>query len=241
VSDDNAQPNSPFTSRGFITAAIIVGVIVLAAVIVLVTTLTSPHDPIAQPTSTPSSPVASGTDKSVCGLSGFETQSSLTDAPKTKWELVGTVAAPTDPKGAGPGKVANDGLRTCFSHTAQGALFAIVNYFALSSDARTLPLIPELIEPGPGFDAAQKNAEADTPSNTRVQVAGFKVNSYTSGEAVIDVAWTVTSSGNQLISLPMVMHWVAGDWKVSLTDTGQLPFTSAPLQSLGGYTPWAGV
>ena len=240
MSDDSTQPGNPFTSRGFIAAAIVIGVILLAAVIVLVTTLTAPHNPVAKPTSSPSGPVASGDNKSVCGLPGFETESSLTAAPDTKWELVGTVATPTDPK-LGPGMVAGTGLRTCFSHTAEGALFAIVNYFALSSDARTLPLIPQLIEPGLGFDAAKENAASGAISNTRVQVAGFKVNSYKSGEAVIDVAWTVTSSQNQLISLPMVMHWVDGDWKVSLTDKGQLPFTAAPLQSLGGYIPWAGV
>ena len=36
----NTEPRSPFTRRGFIAAAIVVGIIVLAAIIVLVTTLT---------------------------------------------------------------------------------------------------------------------------------------------------------------------------------------------------------
>ena len=90
MSDDNTTPSNPFTSRGFIAAAVVVGVIILAAVIVLVTSLTAPRDPVAQPTSTPSGPVASGDDRSICGLEGFETESSLTAAPETKWELVGT-------------------------------------------------------------------------------------------------------------------------------------------------------
>lgn len=241
MSDDNTTPSNPFTSRGFIAAAVVVGVIILAAVIVLVTSLSAPRDPVAQPTSTPSGPVASGDDRSICGLEGFETESSLTAAPETKWELVGTVAAPTDAK-VGPGKVDSDGLRTCFAHTAQGALFASVNYIALGSDARTLPYLAQLIEPGPGRDAAEAASSPDaSPSNARLQVAGFKVNSYTGAEAVIDIAWTVTSSGNKLVSYPMVMHWVDGDWMVSLTDAGQPPFSSSPLSSLGGYIPWAGV
>ncbi len=241
MSDDSTQPSNPFASRGFIAAAIVIGVILLAGVVVLVTALTAPHTPVAQPTSTPSGPVASGDDKSVCGLPGFETESSLTAAPATKWELVGTVAAPSDPK-VGPGKVSSDGIRSCYAHTAEGALYAIVNYMALASDARTLPHLPELVEPGKGRDAAVAATSPDAaPSNSRLQVAGFKVNSYSSDEAVIDVAWTVTSSGNQLVSLPLVMHWVDGDWKVSLTDDGKFPFASAPLESLGGYIPWAGV
>lgn len=242
MSDDNTQPESPFARRGFIAAAIVVGVIVLAGVIVLVTSLTSPKgDPVVQPTNT-GGPVASGDDKSICGLDGFEEESTLTQAPDVEWELVGTVAVPEASSGAGPGDVRSDGLRTCFAHTAEGALFATVNYFAMSSDARTLPLLVDLIEPGAGRDAAEAAAEGGgEPSNSRLQVAGFKVNSYTADEATIDVAWTVTSAGSQLVSLPMVLHWVDGDWKVVLTDDGQLPFGSAPLESLGGYIPWAGV
>lgn len=241
MSDDNTGRNSPFTSRGFIAAAIIVGVIILAAVIVLVTSLTAPHDPVAKPTSTPSSPVASGGNKSVCGLTGFETKSSLTAAPKNKWELVGTVAAPTDPKSTGPGLVDKNGVRTCFAHTAEGALFAAVNYIALGSDARTQPRLIDLIEPGPGRDALKTAGTDISQSNSRVQVAGFKVNSYSTHEAVVDLVYMVISSNNQLVSFPMVMHWVDGDWKVSVTDKGQPPLAAAPLQSLGGYFAWAGV
>lgn len=184
--------------------------------------------------------VASGDDKSVCGLKGFETKSSLTAAPDNKWELVGTVAAPTDPK-VGPGVVDKDGVRTCFAHTAEGALFAAVNYVALGSDARTQPHLLDLIEPGPGRAALEAAGTDTSQSNSRVQVAGFKVNSYSAHEAVLDIVYTVTSSSNQLVSFPMVMHWVAGDWKVSVTDKGQPPFAAAPLQSLGGYFAWAGV
>ena len=54
MSDDSTQPDNPFASRGFIAAAIVIGVILLAGVIVLVTSLTAPHTPVAQPTSTPS-------------------------------------------------------------------------------------------------------------------------------------------------------------------------------------------
>jgi hypothetical protein len=241
VSDDSTQPGNPFTSRGFIAAAIVIGVILLAAVIVLVTTLTAPHSPVTKPTSSPSGPVASGSDKSVCGLPDFETESSLTAAPDTKWELVGTVAAPSDPK-VGPGKTNSDRLRTCFAHTAEGALYAAINYFASASDARTIPFLPDLIADGPGKDAALSSGDPKfAPSNTRVQVAGFKVNSYSSTEAVIDLALTVTSASGQLVSMPVAVVWQNGDWKLELADDGSFPFSAAPLQSLGGYLPWAGV
>jgi hypothetical protein len=222
----------------------VVGVVVLAAIVVLVTSLMGGSDePDTKPTGTPpATPTSSAADKSVCGLEGFETTSSLNAAPENDWELVGTVAAPTEPDGAGPG-VSADGFRSCYSHTAEGALFAAVNWFALSSDARNIAKLPQLVEPGAGRDAAIAAAAGATPlpSETRLQVAGFKINAYDGQEAVIDVAWTVTSEGGALVSLPTVLHWVDGDWKIVLTDEGAFPYASSPLTNLGGYTPWAGV
>ena len=240
----NTETKNPFRGRGFIAAAIVVGVIVLAAIVVLVSSLTGRgDDPVATPSDSPTAiPTSSAADESICGLEGFETEDTLSGAPKNEWELVGTVAAPTEPDETGPG-VTENGFRSCYSHTAQGALYATVNWFALSSDARNIPKLPELVEPGPGRDAAiaAAGSATATPSETRLQVAGFKINSYDGQEAVVDVAWSVTSEGGALVSLPTVLHWVDGDWKIVLTDAGTFPYASAPLENLGGYTPWAGV
>lgn len=237
MSDDNTQPSNPFTRRGFIAAAIVIGVVILAAVIVLVTSFTAPK-PVAQPTSTPSGPVASSSDKSICGLPGFETKSSLTTAPSATWELVGTIAAPTDPK-VGPG-IVNNGLRSCYAHTAAGALFAAVGYIAVGSDARNVPRLYELLADGPVRDQLKATPSPGDPSSDRLQVAGFKVDAYTTSEATIDVAWQVTSAGSALVSFPTVLRWEHGDWKVVIDQIGP-PYAPSPLTSLGGYIPWAGV
>jgi len=238
VSDDSTQPSNPFASRGFIAAAIVIGVILLAGVVVLVTSLTAPHTPVAQPTSTPSGPVASGDDKSVCGLQGFETASSLTTAPDTKWQLVGTVATPTDPKGAGPGLVDSDGFRSCFSHTAAGALYAAVNFIALGTDGTLRPRLTELVADGPGKQAITSSESTSGSDSARAQVAGFKVDSYDSGSATVDLALNYNTG--DLVSVPIKLVWQDGDWKLVLTDSGELPLKPAQLQSLGGYIPWAG-
>lgn len=239
MSDDNAQTDNPFARRGFIAAGIVVAVVVLAAVIVLVTSLTAPKHPAAQPTTTPSGAAVSASDKSICGLKSFETESSLTAAPETKWELVGTVAAPTDSK-VGPGKVDSDGFRSCYAHTAAGALFAAVGYIAVGSDARNVPRLYELLAQGPVRDQLQAAPSPGDPSSDRLQVAGFKVDSYSATEATIDVAWQVTSAGGALVSFPTVLRWEDGDWKVVIEQNGP-PFAPSPLTSLGGYIPWAGV
>lgn len=240
MSNDNAQPENPFRTRGFIAAAIVVGVIVLAAIIVLVSALSAPKDPVVQPTST-SGPVASGDDKSVCGLEDFETENTLTEAPDTDWELVGTVAAPTDPNGAGPGVIGSDGFRSCYAHTAQGALYFTVNFLAIGTDATIRDQLVDLVQSGPGKDALQQAQEGSTGgsgASDRAQVAGFKIGAYDGGTATVDLALN-TSSG-VLVSQPIKLVWEDGDWKVVLTNTGELPLAASPLQSLGGYIPWAG-
>ncbi|MBG6240202.1 hypothetical protein IWX78_003197 [Mycetocola sp. CAN_C7] len=236
---------NPFRKKSFIAATIIVGVIVLAAIIVLVTSILGGSNVETPPASTPSSspddsPSAQPVeDPSVCGLEGFETENTLDSAPDTEWELVGTVAAPADPNGAGPGTVEN-GFRSCYAHTAEGALFAAVGYIAVSSDSRNTPRLYELLASGPVRDQLEASPETGDPSATRLQVAGFKVNSYTSTEATIDAAWRVTSEGGGLVSFPTVLRWENGDWKVVIGENGP-PFAPSPLTNLGGYIPWAGV
>lgn len=239
MTTEEPRSSSPFQRRGFVTAAIVVAVIVALGIFVLIATLVSPPNP--SPTSAPTNgPGPSAGDESVCGLEGFETTSSLDAAPDVRWELVGTVAAPIDSE-VGPGVVDDDGFRSCFAHTAEGALFAAVNYVALSSDPRLQPLVWRLLEEGPVRDEARAAAEAGdaTPSSSRLQVAGFKVLSYSADKAVIDVAWQVTSPSAGLMSVPIEFVWQDGDWRVATTDTG-LPYSPAQIENLGGYFPWSG-
>ena len=237
----NTEPRSPFTRRGFIAAAIVVGIIVLAAIIVLVTTLTrGTGNEADRPTSAPTTsalPSIAAADESVCGLKGFDKTNTLTTAPHPKWELVGTVAAPSDPNGAGPGKN-NAGLRTCYAHTAEGALYMAANFIAMGTDAGLGPQLTALVAPGPGRDALEKKSDNPSTSSSRAQVAGYKIGGFTGEEVTVDLV--MNYSDGSLVSLPLKLTWVAGDWKVQLTDTGDFPLAPAKIENLGGYTPWSG-
>jgi hypothetical protein len=242
MTDVSTEPKSPFARRGFLFAAIGVGVIALAAIVAITAALVGGgRDPNPEPIQTTTSPATSAEDRSVCGLRGFETESSLTTAPATKWELVGTVAAPTDPKGAGAGVIEDDGFRSCYSHTAKGALYFAVNYVAIGTDATIRGRLPELVKPGPGKDAlikASAGATGQESSSQRAQVAGFKIAAYSAGATTIDLA--LKYSDGRLISAPLKLVWLEGDWKMVLSDTGQLPLAPGALETLGGYIPWAG-
>ncbi|OJX78868.1 hypothetical protein [Leifsonia sp. 71-9] len=242
MSDNQPSESNPFTTRRFIVAAVIVGVVLLCAVVLVVgTVIGGQAKPTTGPTpsSTATHSTATDADPSVCGLKGYEATSSLDDAPKSDWQLVGTIAAPTDRKGAGPGKIDTDGFRSCYAHTATGALYASANFIALGSDATTRAKLPSLIAPGPGRDAAKaRSSESSDSTGYRAQIAGFKVDSYDGKNATIDLA--LNYSTGQLVSLVLKLTWVEGDWKFIADDSGNLPIPPAALQSLGGYTPWSG-
>lgn len=243
----DSEKAGPFKSLGSKVALAVVAVIVVLGLIVAVTSIVRVSTADPSPSSTTDGPdgddddePVSSADQSVCGLEGYETESSLEEAPEATWELVGTVAAPTTD--AGPGKVDSDGFRSCYAHTAEGALLAAIGYFAVGSDSRLQDKLPDLIADSEGRDVAIENAAGgQEPSATRIQLAGFRVNSYSGSEAVIDVVWAVTSSGGQLVSFPTALEWSDGDWKIALADDGQFPFAAAPVDNLGGYIAWAGV
>lgn len=241
----DAEPRNPFTRRGFILGAVLVGGLAAASIALAVT---APHDSNPAPASSSgaaSTPMATATidpaASSVCGLPGYDTTNTLTTAPPTKWSIVGTVAAP-ESDSAGPGITGKDGFRSCYAHTVQGALFSAANFVAMSSDSRITGRLTEMVAPGPGRDVAIKAANPDAgQSSVRYQVAGFTVTAYTADTATIDLAVQVTTSGGQLVSFPTALAWVDGDWKIVLADNGQPVFAASPLQSLGGYTAWSGV
>ncbi|TFC56814.1 MULTISPECIES: hypothetical protein [Cryobacterium] len=241
MSDQSEQQN-PFRSRRFVLSMVIVAVIALLAVIVLVSNLLGGKDETA-PTASPlpsTTAVPVDSDPSSCGLEGYETTASLTDAPDTTWTLVGTVAAPSDPEGSGPGVTDSSGFRSCYAHTAEGALFAAANYVALGTDATMYDKMSALVAPGPGRDALIAMTEgADSgASSDRAQVAGFAINSFDEKAATVDLA--LNYNDGQMVSLPIKLVWSAGDWKIVVADDGSMPIAPAALNGLGGYTPWSG-
>ncbi|NQX10406.1 hypothetical protein HQQ80_02070 [Microbacteriaceae bacterium VKM Ac-2855] len=240
----DTENRTPFTSRGFILGAVIIGVLVLVAILIAVTSLGGGGQDTPAATATPSTPASTDSDAaagSICDLAGYEETSSLASPPSADWTIAGTVAVPSSAT-AGPGVVDDDGFRSCFAHTAEGALFSAISFVAMSSDARTASRVSEMVAPGVGRDAAIANTDPDAPiSSSRLQLAGYTVTAYTADEAVIDLAWSVTSSGGALVSYPIALAWVEGDWKVEVADNGQPRFSASPLESLGGYIPWSGI
>ncbi|QHC61159.1 hypothetical protein [Rathayibacter sp. VKM Ac-2760] len=238
---NDSEPRNPFTKKGFIVGAAIVGVLALAGIVLGVTSLDAGGGgtTAATPgTSTPSSTISADAE-SVCGLPGYDETGTLTAAPTTEWTIVGTMAAPNS-ETAGPGTTDDDGVRRCYAHTVDGALFAVANVWAMGSNARLGDAITDkLTVPGPGRDAALAKDTPQSNTGLSAQIAGFKLLSYSGDSATIDIAFRL--SNGSIASSATDVAWSDGDWKVQLTDNGDSAYNPVALQNLGGYVPWAGV
>ncbi|MPV36103.1 hypothetical protein [Georgenia subflava] len=224
-----------------VSAVLVVGLVVLA--VWLAATQAGGADRADPPVPVPSAtPTAEPDMASVCGLAQVELDGTVVRAPATtSWSLVGTVAAPEVP-GAGPGVVADDGLRTCYARTPVGALVAAANVVAMGSTDLLVPRMTEtMTAAGPGRDAAlvRLTEPDDSPSPAaRYQLRGFRMLGYTGERASVDIAISVGDGA--LGSFVVDLIWQDGDWKVRLTEDGRLGSPPTQVPDLAGYTLWSG-
>lgn len=248
-STESTTESNPFTKPGFIIAAALVVALIAAAIVIFL--LPQGQDnaqpaPASSPDSASAAPAksADAAGKSICGLPS-STETALGTAPKSKWELVGKMAVPTDSKTSGPGLTDADGFRSCFAHSPTGALYSAMNVGALGSAGSPqleVKLADKLLVPGMGRDAAMKEAassSASSGSDTTIQVKGFSIKSYTASEANVDLAFE-TNKG-VLVHTILSMRWMDGDWKVKPADDGVTFSGVSQLSDLSGFILWSGV
>lgn len=250
MTDNNAgtppvDDESTGASKKFIASAVVVAAIVVLGLVLSLTNLlggkTEPTNTSAPSPSTTATASNSATpsDASVCGLTPVEMSGTVSTAPTATWALVGTTAAPSI-KGQGPGKVEEDGYRSCYARTPTGALLAAANYTALGSYG---PLRKKFYEeatvPGPGRDALlRKPITGAGGGGARIQIAGFRVLRYDGKQADVDIAFR-TSSG-AVGGMVLNVAWSGGDWKIRVADDGSELSPVVQLPNLTGYVPWAG-
>lgn len=241
---ENTTDSNPFTKPGFIIAAALVLALIAGAIVIFLLPKgqgNAQPAPAANNGSTAANPSASAaTGKSVCGLPGSK-ETALGTAPESKWELLGTMAVPSDPSTAGPGTVSKDGLRSCFAQSPTGALYATVNIWAASFNGDAKQVYLKLAADSPGRDKAVqaikegKNVGGGTSPD--VQIAGFMIHSYTPEAAVVELAIKSNDGGYGAFSTSLI--WEDGDWKMDIPAAGG--GTVRPISDLSSFIPWAGV
>lgn len=242
------------TSKWMITSMVIIAVIVALAIFVIISNIGARTEPAATspsvktaPTEQASTPEASAEntsdDASFCGLTTIEMTGTLTAAPPTTWQLLGTTYVPSV-DGHGPGRIDDDGYRHCFARTPTGALLAITNYRAipnLNSDALYEKFVRTGVAPGPGREAGleklkQPNTEPPQEPIT-FQTIAFRILSYDGNSALVETV-NQTSRGYKLAWATHLV-WVEGDWKLLPSDDGNDLTEPTIVTSLNGYILWS--
>ncbi|RNL59185.1 hypothetical protein [Arthrobacter oryzae] len=245
-STESTTESNPFTKPGFIIAAALVVALIAAAVVIFLlpkgqdNAQPAPGTAVSANPATASPSATADAGKSVCGLPS-STETALGAAPKSKWELVGKIAAPTDPKTFGPGVTDEDGFRSCFAKSPTGALYAATNILAMGSSGDPVlnrKATDQLLMPGPGRDIARADSSSKSTSNSTVQFRGFVIKSYSPSAANVDIAFQTDKGLLGHAVLPL--QWADGDWKLAIADSGQLINEIAQLRDLSGFIPWSG-
>lgn len=243
--DDDEQ--NPFTRPGFITAALVIAIIVVLGIVLALVNATrgDEPDPVTSPTpdqaatSTPTAaqPTGDANSRSICGLKGEKLDGTLTVAPETEWTFVGNVAAPNS--GAhGPGAVHAEGFPYCFQRTPEGALFAAANAVALGASPENRAWLEYFTGLGPHRDALiGEGSGGESSDGSRLRIAGFRLLAYDGSTARVDIAGEgSTTSGSVTFSTIYELVWQDGDWRLS-ADT-PTPFNFSTIPNLVGYVPW---
>jgi hypothetical protein len=245
-STESTTESNPFTKPGFLIAAALVVALIAAAVVIFLLPKgqgNAQPGPVPAETSSTSaaSPSASaGAGKSVCGLPA-SMETALGTAPKSKWDLLGTMAVPSDPSTAGPGTVGKDGLRSCFAQSPTGALYATVNIWAASFNGYAKQVYLELSADSPSRDKAvqaiKEGKDVSGGTSPKVQIAGFMIHSYTPETAVVELAFETKDGGYGALSTSLL--WEDGDWKMDIPPAGGGAVRQ--VNDLSSFIPWAGV
>ncbi|WP_422117711.1 hypothetical protein [Brachybacterium sp. UNK5269] len=252
AADENNENNeSPFTRPGFIVSAVVVAlVLVLGAILGTLGIVNATRDePTTAPTVTASEDDPQQSSKpaeepepaagaSICGLKGEVLEGTVEEPPAAEWEFQGTIGYPTSSK-YGPGKTDENGVRSCFQHSPEGALFMAANAMAQSSYPETYePWLRYALSEGPNREAMlSEDAEPSDMAGTRVQITGFRVLDYSGTAATIDLLASVTTEGESAeVSAVLHLVWEDGDWRLDSNQAEGVDVGTAP--STGGYTAW---
>ncbi|MFC3690459.1 hypothetical protein [Aquipuribacter hungaricus] len=247
MAEEQVERN-PWTRGGFIAAAGVVAVLVILGVVLTITgtradqpgtalpsTVASTSDDVAAPEPSASS---DGAD-SVCGLDGQTLEGTLAAAPTAEWQYQGTTAYPTSPE-FGPGEVTDEGVRSCYQRSPEGAVFAAANAVVQGTDPSTVEAWLDyfIADTSARKDVVTAAGNGDT-SGTRAAVQGFRLLAYDGNSATVDVAVRGSTDGEE-VNLSMVydLVWEDGDWKLVVTDP-RAPVDVAFLPDLAGYSAWS--
>ncbi|MBG6218738.1 hypothetical protein IWX75_003225 [Arthrobacter sp. CAN_A6] len=233
----------------FLMSAVAVLLLIIVGIILFVwvgnddeSEATPPPQTQAAPPVTSAPAVAS--EESVCGLDA-NGGTTLTSPPDdVEWEFIGGIAAPTSAE-HGPGDVDEQtGVRSCYSHTPEGALLSLAGRLAASGDPELLlettkALSLDGLGKEIGIERIERRIASGDTTTPPIKIEGFRLLSYDVDEATVEVVASGDSgSGLVYITTSAFLKWNDGDWYVRYMDDGSSGPVEGQVSDLSGYIPW---
>ncbi len=246
--DWHEEPDQPGRWRpGTIAAAAIAGLLLAAAVAVLLVGGTdAPDQAAALPPATGPGPVEPVEPGPTGGAQGNRPDSGpLLTAPAVRWELVSGIAVPVSPT-AGPFRV-DGAVRSGFERSQTGALIAatqISTRVAFTPGDRWRQVAQAQLLPGVGREVFIRRRGTVTtiePPGTFGQYAGFRIAASTPDVTVVQLVTRFGSaSSSRFQVVTYTVKWVDGDWRFELQpDSGFSPSVQQ-IPNLDGFVVWGG-
>lgn len=240
MSEPTPNPNgkSFWTPRAMVAAGVVAAIVIAGVVLAVANMITRTPDAPARPP-TVTSP-STGPDAGCPQLPTHTGSGTITAAPATTWTLVGRMAAPAVAE-AGPAVVDPDGWRHCYARTPTGALVAAANYIAMTDVAELhARLAQDGLMPSEARDRLMASPEPFNRPGDPMQIRGFRMVSFTTDTAVVDLAVEMRGSS---AAMTVTLHWYDGDWRLGVRGDGanqELDVDYSFPPSLYGYIAWAG-
>ncbi len=262
--DRQEQGTAGGPSPAWMGSAVLLALVAAALVFVLIHAATSnptPATPVAaSPGASPgvAPPVGStptsggGTAAPPAGQEGRPAGCSTTGTDQTvptsppagvTWTLNAGFAVPSSPAD-GPTLHGAAGVAYCYSHTPLGALLAASNLgrgTGTPQEKQDSMLKLSVVPNEYSAQVAKTPATAADQSGTGVQLAGFRIISYSPDQASVALTASVDGRTDSYPQLTIAMQWYAGDWRAVPQPGPTLVVTGSSAPSLAGFVPWAGV
>lgn len=244
--DENGPDEKNWKKISFVVSGILVALLVAISLVLLILPSNdnegSSNEVATQPRESQQTGTADG--KSVCGLDATGGKT-LTKAPKdVEWEPIRSLYVPTSEE-HGPGVVdESTQVRSCFSRTPEGALLSAVSMLGASADPELLvDTIQARGAESPGktiaLGQAQERASQNDQTMPPMEVAGFRILSFSEDAASVEVVMSVDDGTQDLYQTTSAdMEWQDGDWKFKFGDDGSGGAVSSQVSDLSNYVKW---
>jgi len=252
-------------SPAWIGSAVLLGLVAIGLVIVLIHAATSSKPGTPSAASPPGAPAGStaqaggappggsppatapgaGQAGRPAGCSTTGTDQTIPTSPPAgvTWSLTGGIAVPSS-AADGPTLHGAAGIAYCYSHTPLGALLAASNLghgTGTDQEIQTAVLDHSILPNQLARQLAAEPGSSDSGAGAGIQLAGFRIISYSPDQASISLALSVPGRTDMYPQLSVAMQWYEGDWRAVPQAGPALFVTVASAPSLAGFVPWSGV